>query len=580
MASIRTKMTWFVLIVGLIPLMGFGVAAILSARRAARVVAQDRNTHVATRAAREIDSFVDNSTTLLYGLAESLAQVSLDRRQTENLLIGHRGRFRRFSRLSVVGSDGTILASSDPKSPQRVADIDAILAEIETRDTFRSTRPAEPLEIPSMQLAIPIRRLGAVERILLADVDFVTLSDVVDSVRIGETGHALVITPDGTILAHGSPEGLPLAIRRERNEDLATRAQGLAGEDRMGITTGSLGQKALLVAVGSSSTGWTLLLEQDVSEAFEQARRLTLLLLALVVLGGFAAVMGGTAHSRRTVLKPVAALKEATQRFAGKDFAYRADLHTGDELEDLGGSLNDMATELGRAYEQLAATERARAFGLVSAGLAHDLKHPVGAIEAVEMRSREKPREKRLEIIGAAAERELPKLKEIIRRLRDIGTAGERRDTTFSAHKLARSLDTFRSRAEAKSVSLHADIDEVSLRADATLLSRAVDNLVSNALDAMNDSGGEVRLSLHVRGTLAEIRVADTGPGIPPELRDVLFEGFRTTRGSGGGLGIGLHVVQRIAVAHGGRVEVSSEVGEGTQVTMVLPIVAPAARTG
>jgi signal transduction histidine kinase len=73
--------------------------------------------------------------------------------------------------------------------------------------------------------------------------------------------------------------------------------------------------------------------------------------------------------------------------------------------------------------------------------------------------------------------------------------------------------------------------------------------------------------------------VEDTGPGIPPEIRERLFQPFVTSKPRGEGTGLGLSLVKNIVAGHGGRVDVATETGRGTTFTIVLPRTAPAARS-
>jgi two-component system nitrogen regulation sensor histidine kinase NtrY len=110
------------------------------------------------------------------------------------------------------------------------------------------------------------------------------------------------------------------------------------------------------------------------------------------------------------------------------------------------------------------------------------------------------------------------------------------------------------------------------LAVDPSQMRRALDNLVQNALDALAGGG---MLTLSTRPPSAtwprhvSIQVSDTGPGIPAEIRDRIFEPYFTTRISGTGLGLAL--VDRIVTQNGGRIEVESEPGTGTTFTMRLP---------
>lgn len=117
--------------------------------------------------------------------------------------------------------------------------------------------------------------------------------------------------------------------------------------------------------------------------------------------------------------------------------------------------------------------------------------------------------------------------------------------------------------------------EELLVHADPTQIERAIGNLVSNALK-FTPAGGHVRLTARRSGHEVRIQVADTGMGIPEADQGRLFTRFyRASNAQAGevpGTGLGLVIVQTIAESHGGRVELSSTVGEGTTVTLILPV--------
>ncbi|HEY3229677.1 MAG TPA: ATP-binding protein [Roseiflexaceae bacterium] len=110
-------------------------------------------------------------------------------------------------------------------------------------------------------------------------------------------------------------------------------------------------------------------------------------------------------------------------------------------------------------------------------------------------------------------------------------------------------------------------------------ISQVVLNLVTNARDAMKPNGGTLTVGLRDRDHMIELTVADTGCGIPEDMRDKIFEPFMTTKGALGGsqtpgTGLGLSVSYGIVRDHGGEISVASTVGRGTTMTVRLPVIA------
>jgi PAS domain S-box-containing protein len=117
-------------------------------------------------------------------------------------------------------------------------------------------------------------------------------------------------------------------------------------------------------------------------------------------------------------------------------------------------------------------------------------------------------------------------------------------------------------------VAIHVDADAVVVRADLELLKLALSNLVINSAQAMNGEG-EIRITASSHDGWHELRVLDTGPGIPPDIRERLFEPFFTTKHRGTGLG--LPTARRIIEAHGGTLTLDCPPTGGTIATIRLP---------
>jgi signal transduction histidine kinase len=98
-------------------------------------------------------------------------------------------------------------------------------------------------------------------------------------------------------------------------------------------------------------------------------------------------------------------------------------------------------------------------------------------------------------------------------------------------------------------------------------------NIAVNALEAL-PGGGKVRLHMSVLGSEVRVRISDNGPGIPSEVLAQIYERDFTTKGTGSG--IGLYVARALVQMHAGEIHVESRVGEGTEVEVLLPVVARA----
>ena len=114
-----------------------------------------------------------------------------------------------------------------------------------------------------------------------------------------------------------------------------------------------------------------------------------------------------------------------------------------------------------------------------------------------------------------------------------------------------------------------SELDSLRARFDPKLLQRAVRNLIENALRA-SEGRGEVELSLTADPQTARIRVADSGPGVEPELLRRIFEPYFSTYDSGTGLG--LAITRRIVEEHGGDIQAANRASGGLEVAITIPL--------
>jgi signal transduction histidine kinase len=123
-------------------------------------------------------------------------------------------------------------------------------------------------------------------------------------------------------------------------------------------------------------------------------------------------------------------------------------------------------------------------------------------------------------------------------------------------------------------IELRCELDPLPLvPVNSTRINQTITNLLTNAADAMHGRG-RIEIRATVADSRVQIRVSDTGPGVPLELRSRIFEPFFTTKDIGQGLGLGLSICREIVVAHGGSLELDDGGGPGATFVIGLPLAA------
>lgn len=227
-----------------------------------------------------------------------------------------------------------------------------------------------------------------------------------------------------------------------------------------------------------------------------------------------------------------------------------------------------------RAREQdLARARRREMLVQMSAGIAHDFRNALQVIlSSATLARREVDPVRRDEILAAVVE-EAERANRVTRQLTDLARG---KDVVLATIDLCSCVDglapSLSRMADANGVALRLDLaaPRASVRAEQTLLERAVTNLVANAVDA-SARGSVVDLAVRAGPGSVALEVSDRGAGVPPELEERLFDPFFTTKEAGGGTGLGLAVVAMAAELFGGQAFVRPREGGGARFVVELP---------
>jgi signal transduction histidine kinase len=248
------------------------------------------------------------------------------------------------------------------------------------------------------------------------------------------------------------------------------------------------------------------------------------------------------------------------------------------KIEKLNEDLEGTIIELRNVHGQLVQVEKLSALGRLTADVAHEIRNPLTSIGGFARRLNKRltkgSREKEYADVVVS---EVDRLERI---LRDVLTFS--REAKFDMEyqtvngTVEEALQTFANMCKDQSIRIEEELDESlpEVLIDKDQVRQAMNNLMSNAIDAMSKGGALIvktyQEEMH-NVDYVVVEVADTGPGLPPEALHFIFEPFYTTKEIGAGTGLGLSICKKIIDEHNGLIFVNSEIGKGTAFRMFFP---------
>jgi signal transduction histidine kinase len=298
------------------------------------------------------------------------------------------------------------------------------------------------------------------------------------------------------------------------------------------------------------------------TEPFQETARRSAGLVLLVALAGLGLAFALTDRLARTLRD----LSAATEAVSHGDLSRRVRVRSHDEVGRVSKTFNTMAESLERTLRELSTRESLAAVGEFAASLAHEVRNPLTAIK-VDLQLAEEELEEGSP--GRQAQRralhEITRLDQTVGKALRVARSGSQDSLLLDLRgPLRAAANAARPTFDERHAVLELELGEAALpvSGDAGALEDLFLNLFRNAAQAL-EAGGRAWVVL----------VRDDGAGVPEEVRERIFEPLFSTRPEGTGLG--LTISRRIAVAHGGAVELVSSSGEGTTFRVSLPLRPP-----
>lgn len=369
-------------------------------------------------------------------------------------------------------------------------------------------------------------------------------------------------------------EGLPPLMEETRlGEDLQQFPNRRSSFEKLQA------DEAHAVPIETSQGRWyvMVLLQNDKNEARWRAARPLVFTLAILLISSLITLMLVWRFAR-----PVADLSNAAREVAEGNLLIRVpDTGRTDEMGQLARNFNDMAAALEKARDlevQLQQAEKSAVVGRLGSAIAHEIRNPLNYINLTldHLRSKFAPedaaRRETFEKLTSQLKDEVRRINQQISDFLNYSRPATADLRPISVrHVIDDSLRLVEAGAAEKNIKIsvveHEDVPLIA--GDPEFLRSVFNNLFINAVQAMENTGGHLRVKIRTEGPFVRIEITDTGCGISEENLTNIFEPYFSTKETGTGLG--LAIVQKIVEVHNGSIDVESTEGHGTTFTVKLP---------
>ena len=571
MTRISTRFAFLLAAAAVVPLLGYGAMSIFSLRTGAQQAVIDGNLNVARQVAEQIELYVTGSVNILKAVAADLQQTGLQRWQQDRILKNFVLQFTEFRELTLLDDNGQLIVSS--RLGRHTVTVPGSEG-VNINGVLISRFSVDDALLPTAVIAVRlVDRDGG--GWLVGHLNLEAMWRMIDRIRVGAKGYALVVTNEGQLLAHGDPAAKSRVARGDnmRAHPLVAHIEAALPNEQVTFDQYDDERGPMLgVAARLPSLGWTVIVEQSRDEAFAIPIRLQRQLgiaiaVALMVMLGVGYFWG------YRFIDPILALTRGTRALAEGKLDERVKVDSSDEIGQLGLAFNNMADRLVELQDDVRKKERQAMFGRISIGLVHDLSHPIQNIGnscklIVKMFDDQEYRE----TFKRTIERELAQVKRVLDDLRNVARPMPLQRFPIDINKeIAELVESMQSTAEKAGLTIETEFvfGQLFIEADLFALNRVYRNLIMNSLQATPPRGRVVVRTLRDSG-YATVEVSDSGCGIPKERLETIFEDFVTTKRRG--LGLGLAISKKIVEQLDGTITVSSDVGVGSTFTLKFPL--------
>ena len=574
-----------------LPLLLTGKILVDTAQSAIRQTILERNLEFARRSAGMIAATIGKSREILRFTAQIPDLTNLGRMNQDLMINNMVAEFSVFKRLSIIDRDGRVMSSTAFGDLGLDLSRNGLLPSILQNRPYNSEVTLTPDYLPTMEIAEPILFHDEVIGALWGEVDLKAIWDVVDSNAIGERGEAFIFHPakQGQFIAHSNRR---LVLEHGNFDEADIIDSVAAGHSNHKIYVNRDGVEMIAAYAPIPQEQWGTVIQQPTSEAFAPAQKMKLQIFLLMLVSVVLAALIAAMYTRQ-IVQPVNSLVSGIERMATGDLRYRIRPLGHDEVSRLAKNINTMASRLHEFQRQLKRGERLETLNKLASVLSHEIRNPLNSMVInMQLMRREFLRKeiqaRKLEHYHQIINSEIGRVESLVSNFLLIAKPPK-------LEKIPQRLSTLLDdliKAELPNaltkgvrVERNYQLPGIVVEIDAQKMYQVFLNIFLNALQAM-PGGGRLRIGIYkvnLAGSdedtptfeesgglaYAAISFQDTGKGISAGELSKIFDFYYTTKEQG--TGIGLSLAQQIVEEHGGRIQVKSELGKGSEFLVLLP---------